>query len=264
DADLAHAVDGALWGAFANAGQSGAGMSRVYVLRDVAERFESELVAGARRLRLGSPLEWTTDIGPLLEPAARDRVIELVGTACDAGAQLRCGGAVDLDGLAGAFYAPAVLTGVDREMGVIREDVPGPVLSVVAVDSLDQAVELANDPPGALGASVWTLDRATGERLAAALRAAKVGINDHPAAPSPRQVSLAFRAHVSAKLRVWEPSRLRDRRWYPYDETLARAARATVRYLYGRESDRPRVLREDAIPALRVARRLARDALRRQ
>ncbi len=95
DANVEHAVAGALWGGFANAGQTCSGIERVYVLREVAERFVSRLVAGAQRLRLGDPLEWGTEIGPMVSHEQFELVRELVDDAVSAGATLRCGGPVE-------------------------------------------------------------------------------------------------------------------------------------------------------------------------
>ncbi len=156
DADLRRTVAGALWGGFANAGQTCAGIERVYVAREVADRFVSELVAGARALRVGDPLRWDTEVGPMTSGEQFETVRELVDDAVAAGATLHCGGPVEIDGLSGPFYAPAVLTGVTHEMRIMREEIFGPVLPVMEVGSDEEAVALANDSRFGLGASVWT------------------------------------------------------------------------------------------------------------
>jgi acyl-CoA reductase-like NAD-dependent aldehyde dehydrogenase len=259
DASVPHAVSGALWAAFANAGQSRVNVARVYVRREIADRLVDELVAAAGRLRLGDPRSWDVDIGPLASaehlPVVRDAVDEAVA----AGAERLTGGPADIRGVPGPFFAPVVLRGATPEMRVLSEPLPGPVLPVVAVDSEDEAIALANGTPS-VGASVWTADRGRGERITRELRAERAWINEHMlTALSP--VGLA--EFVDVRLRVWEPSRLRDLWWYPYDESLARTMKAVTRYFYGRESERLRALREGAVPAARLARRLARDAVRR-
>jgi len=155
DASLEHAVAGALWGGLANAGQTCSGIERVYVMREVSERFIAGVVAGAQRLRVGDPVRWETEVGPMTSRAQFDTVSELVEDAVAAGAVLRCGGAAEPPaGLeAGAFYAPAVLTGVTHEMRIMREEIFGPVLPIVVVDSEDEAVALANDSEFGLGAA---------------------------------------------------------------------------------------------------------------
>jgi acyl-CoA reductase-like NAD-dependent aldehyde dehydrogenase len=280
DANVDHAVAGALWGGFANAGQTCSGVERVYVLREVADRFIEGVVVGAQSLRLGDPMGWETEIGPMVSAEQFGVVRELVDDAAASGAQLLCGGPVDPpQGLEqGSFYAPAVLTGVTHDMRIMREEIFGPVLPIVVVDSEDEAVQLANDSQFGLGASVWTADRRKGERMATELEAGMVWINDHMFSHGACQCSWGGvkqsglgRTHskfglyecVNIKLRVWEPSLLRDPWWHPYDETLGRALRQAATILYGRPSIRAGALRDGMDPLLRLGVRLARDALRR-
>ena len=279
DANVDHAVAGALWGGFANAGQTCSGIERVYVIRDVSERFIDGVVAGAQRLRVGDPLGWETEIGPMISREQFELVRELVDDAVAAGATMRCGGPVEAPpGLTGAFYAPTVLTGVTHEMRIMREEIFGPVLPIIEVESEDEAVALANDSRFGLGASVWTSDRSKGERVARELEAGMVWINDHMFSHGACQCSWGGvkesglgRTHskfglyecVNIKLRVWEPSTVRDAWWHPYDETLGRALRQAATILYGRPSIRAGALRAGIGPLARVGSRLARDALRR-
>src|ERR1700748_35665 len=120
NARLEHAVAGALWGGFANAGQTCSGIERVYVMREVADPFPAEVVKGARALRVGDPMGWDTEIGPMVSREQFEIVRELVEDAGAAGATLHCGGPLDRPpaGLAGDFYAPVVLTGVTHEMRI--------------------------------------------------------------------------------------------------------------------------------------------------
>jgi succinate-semialdehyde dehydrogenase/glutarate-semialdehyde dehydrogenase len=280
DANLEHAVAGALWGGFANAGQTCAGIERVYVLREVADRFIAGVVRGARSLRIGDPMGWETEIGPMVSTEQHALVGELVDDAVAGGARLECGGPVAEPpaGLHGDFYAPTVLTGVTHDMRIMREEIFGPVLPIVIVDSEDEAVTLANDSEFGLGASVWTSDRGHGERLARELEAGMVWINDHMFSHGACQLAWGGvkdsglgRTHskfglyecVNVKLRVWEPSTIRNPWWHPYDETLGRALRQTAAILYGRPSIRAAALRAGARPLLRLGSRLARDAVKR-
>ncbi len=279
DANIDHAVAGALWGGFANAGQTCSGIERVYVMREVAERFTDSVVAGAQQLRVGDPLGWETEIGPMVSHEQFELVRELVDDALSAGATIRCGGPIEPpDGLAGAFYAPTVLSSVTHAMRIMREEIFGPVLPIVVVDSEDEAVALANDSQFGLGASVWTSDRSKGELVARELQAGMVWINDHMFSHGACQCSWGGvkesglgRTHskfglyecVNIKLRVWEPSTVRDAWWYPYDETLGRALRQAATILYGRPSIRAGALRAGIGPLAKVGSRLARDALKR-
>jgi acyl-CoA reductase-like NAD-dependent aldehyde dehydrogenase len=279
DAHLEHAIAGAVWGGFANAGQTCSGIERVYVERSVADRFIAGVVAGAERLRVGDPGSWDTEIGPMVSADQRELVRELVDDAVAAGATLRCGGAIDAPaGLDGAFYSPTVLTGVTHDMRIMREEIFGPVLPITVVDSEAEAVALANDSDFGLGASVWTSDRARGERIAAELQSGMVWINDHMFSHGACQCAWGGvkdsglgRTHskfglyecVNVKLRTWEGSAVRDAWWHPYDETLGKALSATAELLYGKASERGRALRDGAVPLTRLGSRLARDAFRR-
>ncbi|HTU85193.1 MAG TPA: aldehyde dehydrogenase family protein [Solirubrobacteraceae bacterium] len=279
DAHLEHAIAGAVWGGFANAGQTCSGIERVYVMRGVSERFIAGVVEGAQRLRVGDPIGWETEIGPMTSEEQFTIVRELVDDAVAAGAVLHCGGAVDAPaGLEGVFYAPAVLTGVTPDMRIMREEIFGPVVPIVVVDSEAEAVALANDSDFGLGASVWTADRSRGERIAAQLESGMVWINDHMFSHGACQCSWGGvkdsglgRTHskfglyecVNVKLRVWEGSPLRDPWWHPYDETLGRALRQSAKLLYGPAGARGRALVDGAVPLTRLGARLARDAIRR-
>ena len=280
DANLDHAVAGALWGGFANAGQTCSGIERIYVLREVADAFIAGLVEGASRLRVADPMSWDTEIGPMVSEEQFESVRELVDDAVATGATLLCGGPTQSPaGLeAGFFYAPAVLTGVTGQMRIMREEIFGPVLPVVIVDSEDEALALANDSQFGLGASVWTQDRSKGERVARELESGMVWINDHMFSHGACQCSWGGvkesgvgRTHskfglyecVNIKLRVWERSTLKDPRWHPYDETLGRALRQSAEILYGRPSIRAGALRDGAGPLLKLGARLVRDAIKR-
>jgi acyl-CoA reductase-like NAD-dependent aldehyde dehydrogenase len=281
DAKFEHAVAGALWGGFANAGQTCSGIERVYVMREVADRFTGAVVEGARALRVGDPIGWDTEIGPMVSREQFDIVRELVDDAVAAGATLHCGGPLEAPpapGLTGDFYAPAVLTGVTHDMRIMREEIFGPVLPIITVDSEDEALALANDSAFGLGASVWTSDRSKGERIAGELQSGMVWINDHMFSHGACQCAWGGvkesglgRTHskfglyecVNIKLRVWEPSTIRNPWWHPYDETLGKALRQTARVLYGRPSIRAAALRDGAVPLLRLGGRLAKDAVRR-
>ena len=173
DANLPNAISGCLWGGFANAGQTCSGIERVYVVKDVADRFVEGVVEGAKALRVGDPLDWETEIGPMVSQEQLETVRELVDDAVANGATLHCGGAEE------PFFRPAVLTGVTHDMRIMREEIFGPVVPIVTVEDEDEAIALANDSEFGLGASVWTMNRAKGERIARRLEAGMVWVNDH-------------------------------------------------------------------------------------
>lgn len=279
DANLPNAISGCLWGGFANAGQTCSGIERVYVAREVADRFVEGVVAGAKRLRVGDPLDWSTEVGPMVSREQHDLVKELVDDAVAAGATLHCGGPVDPPaGMSGAFFAPAVLTGVTHEMRIMREEIFGPVVPIVTVDSEEEAIRLANDSDFGLGASVWTLDRYKGDRIARRLESGMVWLNDHMYSHGACQCSwggvkdsglgrshskFGFYECVNVKLIAHEPSKVRDLWWHPYGESLGEALRAYTTLVYGRDEDKPAALRSGAGPLVQMGRKMLRDAFKR-
>jgi acyl-CoA reductase-like NAD-dependent aldehyde dehydrogenase len=277
DANLANAISGCLWGGFANAGQTCSGIERVYVHREVADRFVEGVVRGARELRVGDPLSGDTEIGPMVSRDQFELVKELVDDAVASGAELHCGGPVDVPGMSGHFYAPAVLTGVTHDMRIMREEIFGPVVPIVTVRDEEEAIRLANDSEFGLGASVWTLDRGKAELIARRLQAGMVWINDHMYSHGACQCSwggvkhsglgrshskFGFYECVDIKLVSWEPSRTRDFWWHPYDGSLAKAMRASAQLLYGRDADKLGALRRGAVPIARLGAKTLRDVFR--
>jgi len=272
DANIPNAVSGCLWGGFANSGQTCSGIERVYVVDEVTDRFVEGVVAGARELRVGDPLDPATEIGPMVSSEQLALVTELVEDAVANGATLHCGGPEE------PFYRPAVLTGVTHDMRLMREEIFGPVIPIVSVASEDEAIALANDSVFGLGASVWTMNRAKGERMAGRLESGMVWVNDHMFSHGACSCSWGGvkdsglgRSHskfglyecVNIKLVTWEPSRTRDFWWHPYDEALSRAMQASAKLLYGRDADKPSALRRGLLPLARVGGKSLRDVFRR-
>ncbi len=257
-APLERTVTGALWAAFAGGGRHRAAVGRLVVVPSVAGPLLDGLVAGAERLHPGDPRRPDTEIGPLLSPETRERVEDLVEDAIAEGATLECGGPLDVPGVDGAFYAPAVLRGVKPGARILREPVPGPVLAVIEAADEDEAVALAKRAPAV---SVWAGDRARGERVARELEADVAWVNEHGHSIPDAAVRLA--GHVESRRIASQPTRLRSARWLPYDPQLVRAATASARLMHGRETERLRVLRSGALPLARTAVRLAREALGR-
>jgi acyl-CoA reductase-like NAD-dependent aldehyde dehydrogenase len=273
DANLANTISGAVWGGFANAGQTCSGIERSYVMRDVADRFIDGVVREAGRLDVGNPLEWTTAIGPMVSKEQYDIVCELVDDAIASGAKRLCGGPREVPDFSGHFIAPTVLTDVTHDMRIMREEIFGPVLPIMTVDSEQEAIDLANDSRFGLGASVWTLDRDKGERMARQIQSGMVWINDHSYTHGACQCSwggvkesglgrshskFGFYECTNIKLVSWEPSRMRDTWWHPYDEVLGKAIRASAKLLYGRDGMRRDAVREGTVPLLRVLGRAMR------
>jgi acyl-CoA reductase-like NAD-dependent aldehyde dehydrogenase len=270
DAHLRRAIAAALWAGCAAAGQARGSVERVYVAREVHERFLAGLVSGARALTVGDPADPRVQVGPLASPRRAEHVDALVRDAVAHGAHLHCGGPLSPPGCAGAFYAPAVLSGASAEMRVLREPIDGPVLVVVPVDSIDEAIAAANDGDYCLGASVWTADRYQGVRIARELHAGMVWLNDHLPGPTVsrgpwgaaaggglgRTLGQAgLRACAQEKLITWDPPAMRGLWWGPYDATSLKAMRTVAKLRSQRESDRDRAWRQGALALARVAAR---------
>lgn len=179
DADLDLASSGVVWGAFTNAGQACLSAERVYVVREVAERFTELCVEKTRRLRVGAGEDPDTEVGPLIRERQLKLVEEHVAEAAADGARILTGGRrATPAGLDGFFYEPTVLSGVHHGMRIMREETFGPVLPIMTVSDEAMAVRLANDSHFGLSASVWTRDLGRGERLARSLESGSVMVND--------------------------------------------------------------------------------------
>jgi succinate-semialdehyde dehydrogenase/glutarate-semialdehyde dehydrogenase len=175
DADLEWAVETGVRARNQNAGQSCIAAKRFIVVEDVAQEFEERLSEAVGRLRVGSPMDRETQIGPLARADLRQDVIHQVERSVSAGAKVTVGGgALERRGY---YYAPTVLTGVTKDMAAFREETFGPVAAVVRAADAEEAVTLANDSPFGLGASLWTRDIGRGRVIARDLEAGSVFIN---------------------------------------------------------------------------------------
>ncbi|MBI4729096.1 MAG: aldehyde dehydrogenase family protein [Acidobacteria bacterium] len=246
DADLERTARGILWGGAANSGQTCAGIERVYVARALYEPFVARISSLAEDLRPGDPLDPETQIGPFTVAEQYEKVAAQVEDAMAAGAKRLTGGPVDV-GLPGKWYAPAVVTGVDHSMALMREETFGPVVPVMPVDDEEEAVRLANDSEYGLGASVWTGDPARGRRVARRLEAGSVWVNDHMYSHAACQLPWGgvkksglgvthskYGFHECTRLRMvsGDAGRFVPPFWHPYDERLRRALEPIVGALF--------------------------------
>ncbi len=157
DANLDDAADAITFGIYFNAGECCNSGSRIIVHEDVAEAIVERVVALSRKVAFGDPLHPETQVGAIVSKAHQQKIDGYVREAVAAGAQVRLGGAaLQIEGLPGEFYQPTVVSGVTPDMAIAREEVFGPVLSVLTFRSLDEAVALANDAAYGLSAGVWS------------------------------------------------------------------------------------------------------------
>ncbi|MFI2629019.1 aldehyde dehydrogenase [Streptomyces collinus] len=175
--DLEKAAATAAWGIFFNQGEMCTAPSRLLVHSSIAERVTEAVVRRARELRVGDPLDPETEMGALVGRAHLDRVADHIRHGVDEGARLRTGGDRVLTETGGTYLEPTVFDRVDPGSRLAREEVFGPVLSVLAFDDLDEAVRLANATEYGLAAGLWTSDLSTAHRVSRALKAGTVWVN---------------------------------------------------------------------------------------
>ncbi len=177
DANLDAAVRETASGAFFNAGQVCSAATRVVVDRTIRDAFVDKLAARAQSLRMGDPRTDGVNLGPIISRKQMDRVLDYIGVGRDEGAQVVCGG--QRSGERGYFVQPTVLSGVTGTMRVAREEIFGPVVSVLAFGDEDEAVALANGTDYSLAAAVWTRDIDRAHRMSDRLDAGTVWINTY-------------------------------------------------------------------------------------
>ena len=175
DADLAAAASSTAGNIFFNQGEMCTAPSRLLVHTSVRDEVVGRIVDIAQAMRVGDPLDPATQMGPLVSSIHRERVDEHVQNAVAAGAAIRAGGTRPDSG--GFYYRPTVLDGVTPDMAIARDEVFGPVLSVLEFDTVEQAVELANDTDYGLAAAVWTRDVSNAHRVSRAVKAGTVWVN---------------------------------------------------------------------------------------
>jgi alpha-ketoglutaric semialdehyde dehydrogenase len=160
DADLELAVEGIVWSAFGTSGQRCTAASRVIVQEGVYEQLQSKLVAAAERMRLGPGWEDDTDVGPVINKRALEKIHSYTGIGKDEGAKLLTGGEVATDnGLdKGFFYRPTIFGDVDPQMRVAQEEIFGPTTALIRVRDVDEAIRVSNGIKYGLSSSIFTRD----------------------------------------------------------------------------------------------------------
>jgi acyl-CoA reductase-like NAD-dependent aldehyde dehydrogenase len=246
DADVSLAARGAVWGAFANAGQVCASVERAYVHRDVADDFVQRVVAQAQELQVGRHDEPGVDVGPLVSDRQFAIVKDLVDDAVASGARILTGGP---DPRGGRFFRPTVLVDVTPEMRIMREEIFGPVLPILTVRDEEEALAAANQSEFGLSASVWTKSVRRARRLAQRLQVGSVWVNDHmyshnaPQLPWGGVKNSGFgRTHskhgvyecVQVKMVGADSGRMPRPHYFPYRSRQAQFVPTLLRGVYGR------------------------------
>lgn len=182
DADLDQAVNGALFAIYFNQGEICTAGSRLFVQSSIYDAFMEKFIAKIASLRVGNPLENTTQIGALVSQEQFDKVQRYIQIGQDEGATLAFGGK-SLDDLGGYFVQPTVLTDVHNSMRVAQEEIFGPVLSVIRFEDEDDAARLVNDIPYGLVSAIWTRDVKRAHNFARRIQAGYVWINTYNVLP---------------------------------------------------------------------------------
>jgi aldehyde dehydrogenase (NAD+) len=177
DVELNLAVDSAIFGCFFHAGQICYSGTRVLVHASIYDSFVEKLTEKVKKIKVGDPTDFATDMGTLISEGQRKTVEEYVKIGKDEGAKLACGGERPKDLKKGFFFEPTVFVDVDNKMRIAQEEIFGPVLSVIKFEDDDEAVKIANDSEYGLLGAVWSgnVDRAIG--IGEKLRVGNVWIN---------------------------------------------------------------------------------------
>ena len=191
DANLELALDGALWGAFGTTGQRCTATSRILLQKGIAGKFTAEFVARTKALKIGNGLDESVQVGPQVNEAQIETSAEYVGIAVKEGAKLLAGGHALTEGAYahGTFFEPTIVSGVTPNMRIAKEEVFGPVVSLIEFDTFEQAIEIANSIDYGLSTALYTKDV---NRAFTAMRDLEAGITYINAPTIGAEVHLPF------------------------------------------------------------------------
>ncbi|WP_035098405.1 5-carboxymethyl-2-hydroxymuconate semialdehyde dehydrogenase [Anoxybacteroides tepidamans] len=176
DADFDRALDAAVWGIFSFNGERCTANSRVFVHRSIQQRFEKALKERVANIRIGDPLDARTQVGPLIHQDHWKKVTGYISLAAEEGCEVYSGRVPD-ELNRGNFVAPTLLLGAKNEMRVCQEEIFGPVMAVIAFDSEEEVIRMANDVKYGLAAYIWTNDVKKAHRVAQAMESGMVWVN---------------------------------------------------------------------------------------
>ena len=180
DADLDSAVNGAVGAIFGAAGQSCVAGSRLYLQESIADDFLAKMIEQVSQIKLGDPLDDTTEMGPICTKGQLDNINREVKRAVEEGGKLLCGGQ-EPDGMQGQFFLPTIIECPQQSMTIVDTELFGPVLSVLRFKDEDHALQLANDTKHGLAAGIFTRDSARSLRVAKKVKAGIVWVNTYRA-----------------------------------------------------------------------------------
>ena len=251
DADLDRAAAGAVWAGFQNAAQSCAEVERIYVHGKVYDTFIEKLGKRTESLRVGYDLNHQMDMGCMTTLPQVHKVMEHVDDAVSKGAKVYAKSPAPEESWPNHFLPAVVLTDVNHEMKVMKEETFGPVIGVMRVRDMDEAMELANDSELGLTGSVWSRNRAKGGKIARQIQAGTVTLNDHLMSHGLAEAPwggfkrsgfgrthgrLGFDEMTQPQTLVTDimPFIKRDLWWYPFDKRLYQGLQGMAQVLYGK------------------------------
>jgi succinate-semialdehyde dehydrogenase/glutarate-semialdehyde dehydrogenase len=251
DANLERAVNGAIWAGLQNSGQSCGGVERVYVHRDIYEPFLARLKEKVDGLRQGPDKDYNVDIGAMCTSKQRDIVRHQVDDALAKGATLYAQATVDPAYAKGNFFPATVLTDVTHDMEVMREETFGPVLAVMKVDNMEDAITFANDSNLGLTGSVWSNNSRRALQIGRRIEAGVISINDHLLSHGIAETpwgglkesgigrthgQWGFEEMTQPQMVMTEMLYFSKRNvwWQPYSEAVYRGLQGTTQLFYGK------------------------------
>lgn len=250
DADLERASTGAVWAGLQNCGQSCGGVERIYVHQDVYQSFLDMLSTKTRALRVGPDVDYNVDMGAITTTGQMETVQAHIDEALAKGAVIYAQSGCPSNSN-GQFMPATILTEVDHGMLVMKDETFGPVLGVMKVENMEQAIELANDSNLGLTGSVWSQDRKYADSLAKRIRAGAVMINDHlmshGLAETPwggfkesgigrthGDIGFAEMTEPQVVIHDYLPGVRKNMWWHPHSEDIYRGVRGIIDMLYGK------------------------------
>ena len=177
DVDIEKAVEGAVIGRLYACGQCCTAAKRFLVHESIVKEFTEKLVEKFRKMKIGDPMDSSTELGPLVSKEQLDNLEKQVKDAVDKGANLLCGGKRP-ENIKGYFYEPTLFNNVNKKMKILTEEVFGPIAPIMTFKTTKQAIKLANDTKYGLGASIWTNNMEEGKKIASQIKSGMVWINN--------------------------------------------------------------------------------------
>jgi acyl-CoA reductase-like NAD-dependent aldehyde dehydrogenase len=179
DANLKYAAKGSMFGVFLNSGQVCTAGTRILVEKDVHDEFVDQLVTATATMKVGPALEEGTGMGPVVSKEQLERVTGYIDIGRSEGAEVAAGGECPTDLGDGYFVQPTVFTGVRNDMRIAQEEIFGPVVAVIPVDDVEDAIRVGNDTIYGLASAVWTRDISKAHRVARGIKAGTVWVNTY-------------------------------------------------------------------------------------